>query len=44
MPASSAHSSTAFHRELTDADLDKIVGTYHAWRGTRAPPKAAVGV
>ena len=21
------------HRELTDADLQKIVGTYHAWRG-----------
>ncbi len=21
------------HRELTDADLAKIVGTYHAWRG-----------
>jgi type I restriction enzyme M protein len=21
------------HRELTDADLEKITGTYHAWRG-----------
>lgn len=21
------------HRELTEADIDKIVGTYHAWRG-----------
>jgi type I restriction enzyme M protein len=21
------------HRELTEADLEKIVGTYHAWRG-----------
>lgn len=21
------------HRELTDADLEKIVGTYHSWRG-----------
>ena len=21
------------HRELTDADLDKITSTYHAWRG-----------
>ncbi|EQD61511.1 N-6 DNA methylase domain protein, partial [mine drainage metagenome] len=21
------------HRELTDADLAKIAGTYHAWRG-----------
>ncbi len=24
------------HRELTDADLQKIVGTYHAWRGDAA--------
>jgi type I restriction enzyme M protein len=23
------------HRELTDADLEKIAGTYHAWRGDR---------
>jgi type I restriction enzyme M protein len=23
------------HRELTDADLEKISGTYHAWRGDR---------
>jgi len=23
------------HRELTDADLDRIVGTYHAWRGDK---------
>jgi len=23
------------HRELTDADLQKIVGTYHAWRGDK---------
>ena len=23
------------HRELTDADLDKISGTFHAWRGDR---------
>jgi type I restriction enzyme M protein len=21
------------HRELTDADIEKIAGTYHAWRG-----------
>lgn len=21
------------HRELTDADLQKVAGTYHAWRG-----------
>jgi len=28
------------HRELTDADLTKIVSTYHAWRGDRSvvPP------
>jgi type I restriction enzyme M protein len=26
------------HRELTDADLQKIVGTYHAWRGDAALP------
>jgi len=25
------------HRELTDADLQKIAGTYHAWRGDSAP-------
>lgn len=23
------------HRELTDADLDKITATYHAWRGDK---------
>src|SRR5207244_7189850 len=23
------------HRELTDADIVKIAGTYHAWRGDR---------
>ncbi len=23
------------HRELTDADIGKIAGTYHAWRGDR---------
>ena len=30
------------HRELTDADLQKIVSTYHAWRGDQgnAGPKA----
>ena len=27
------------HRELTDADLDKITSTYHAWRGDRAGTK-----
>ena len=26
------------HRELTDADLDKIVSTYHAWRGDLPSP------
>ncbi len=25
------------HRELTDADLQKIAGTYHAWRGDPHP-------
>ena len=25
------------HRELTDADLAKIVSTYHAWRGDESP-------
>jgi type I restriction enzyme M protein len=24
------------HRELTEADLDKITGTYHAWRGDKS--------
>jgi type I restriction enzyme M protein len=26
------------HRELTDADIQKIVGTYHAWRGDLPSP------
>ncbi len=33
------------HRELTDADLQKIVTTYHAWRGAPAPisnPKSQI--
>lgn len=25
------------HRELTDADIAKIAGTYHTWRGARSP-------
>jgi type I restriction enzyme M protein len=25
------------HRELTDADIARIAGTYHAWRGDTAP-------
>ena len=29
------------HRELTDADLHKIVSTYHAWRGDYAIPSPA---
>ena len=29
------------HRELTDADVDKIVGTYHAWRGDKGAGKYA---
>ena len=34
------------HRELTDADLEKITGTYHAWRGDVASsllPKTGEG-
>jgi type I restriction enzyme M protein len=27
------------HRELTDADLEKIAGTYHAWRGEKGAGK-----
>jgi type I restriction enzyme M protein len=27
------------HRELTDADLQKIVSTYHAWRGEKGAGK-----
>jgi type I restriction enzyme M protein len=27
------------HRELTDVDLDKIVDTYHAWRGDKGAGK-----
>jgi type I restriction enzyme M protein len=27
------------HRELTEADVQKIVGTYHAWRSAKAPDK-----
>ena len=27
------------HRELTDADLQKIVTTYHAWRGEKGAGK-----
>jgi type I restriction enzyme M protein len=29
------------HRELTEADLEKIVGTYHAWRGEKGAAKYA---
>jgi type I restriction enzyme M protein len=29
------------HRELTDADLDKITATYHAWRGEKDAGKYA---
>jgi type I restriction enzyme M protein len=39
MPASSAPLIDRVHRELTDADLDKIVGTYHAWRGDKGAGK-----
>ena len=31
------------HRELTDADLDKITATYHAWRGDPVSPSPLVG-
>ncbi|MFO0871680.1 MAG: class I SAM-dependent DNA methyltransferase [Pirellulales bacterium] len=27
------------HRELTDADVEKIAGTYHAWRGDKGAGK-----
>jgi len=30
------------HRELTDVDLQKIVSTYHAWRGTPGTPLSRV--
>ena len=29
------------HRELTDDDLAKIAGTYHAWRGDKGAGKYA---
>jgi type I restriction enzyme M protein len=29
------------HRELTDADVEKIAGTYHAWRGEKGAGKYA---
>ena len=29
------------HRELTDADLDKITSTYHEWRGSRGAAENA---
>jgi type I restriction enzyme M protein len=31
------------HRELTDADLDKIVDTYHAWRGDKGAAEGGGG-
>ncbi|MDP1607205.1 MAG: N-6 DNA methylase, partial [Rhodocyclaceae bacterium] len=31
------------HRELTDADLQKITATYHAWRGDRLSPSPLAG-
>ena len=31
------------HRELTDDDLAKIAGTYHAWRGDRTTPSPLAG-
>jgi type I restriction enzyme M protein len=34
-PASSARMVDRTHRELTDEDIAKIAGTYHAWRGDK---------
>jgi type I restriction enzyme M protein len=31
------------HRQLTEADIGKIAGTYHAWRGTSATPSPSMG-
>ncbi|MBI3147728.1 MAG: N-6 DNA methylase, partial [Betaproteobacteria bacterium] len=31
------------HRELTDEDLAKIAGTYHAWRGDKPFPSPSTG-
>ncbi|MHB1581456.1 MAG: type I restriction-modification system subunit M [Acidithiobacillus sp.] len=31
------------HRELTDADIAKITGTYHAWRGAPLTPSPLAG-
>jgi type I restriction enzyme M protein len=31
------------HRELTDSDLEKIVSTYHAWRGDALTPSPLAG-
>jgi type I restriction enzyme M protein len=31
------------HRELTDADIAKIAGTYHAWRGDPISPPLPQG-
>jgi type I restriction enzyme M protein len=30
------------HRQLTEADIGKIAGTYHAWRGTSATPSPSM--
>ena len=38
-PANSAPSSTASTATLTDADLQKIVTTYHTWRGEKGAGK-----
>jgi type I restriction enzyme M protein len=31
------------HRELTDADIEEIVGTYHAWRFDDTPGRRGAG-
>ena len=36
-PARWAHMVDRTHRELTDEDIARIAGTYHAWRGEKGP-------
>jgi type I restriction enzyme M protein len=31
------------HRELTQDDIEKVAGTYHAWRGTTPFPRPRAG-
>ena len=39
MPARWARLIDRVHRELTDEDVAKIAGTYHAWRGDKGAGK-----